>query len=117
MSFIDSVRDPLGEVSCITLVGLTLEHARDRGAVCVWVAEIRMLPAGIPAFFSASVLAASINSFGIMQLSTTTIATIVFPSSRTRHRAWSGSWAAMALRSANPPFTETGNFSGVTSCA
>src|SRR5262249_45527233 len=68
-------------------------------------------------FFSASALAASISPRGSMQLSTTTRASFVVPSSRTRQRAWSGSCAAVALRSDMPPLTETGKVAGVTSCA
>ncbi len=87
------------------------------GAVCVWVAEMSMFAAGMPVFLAASAFASSSSSRGIMQLSTTTMASLVVPSSRTRQRAWSGSCAEVALRSANPPFTEMGNFSGVTSIA
>ena len=102
MGFLDSVRDLLGEELTYSSSGSLWNTPATVGAVCVCVAEIRMLPGGMPVFFSASAFAASISSLGIMQLSTTTIASFVLPSSRTRQRAWSGSLAACRLAVGEP---------------
>jgi mono/diheme cytochrome c family protein len=63
----------------------------DDGAEWVCVAEISMWSIGIPVRFEASVLAASKSSRGSMQLSTTTIAIRMEPSSKTNARAYRGS--------------------------
>ena len=87
------------------------------GAECVCVAEIRIRSVGMPVFSRASSLARSSSSRGIMQLSTTTIASRIDPSSRTRLLARIGSLSRLALFCRNPPLTSTGNGAGVTSIA
>ena len=49
----------------------------------------------------------SAPSRGSMQLSQTTIASLIGPSSSTRQRACSSSWMWVAVRSCMPPFSET----------
>ena len=85
------------------------------GAEWVCVAEISIRSVGMPVFSRASSLARSSSSRGIMQLSTTTIASRVDPSSRTRHLARIGSLSLLALFCRNPPLTSTGNCVGATS--
>jgi hypothetical protein len=87
------------------------------GAEWVCVADIRIRSAGIRVFSRAISLARSSNSRGIMQLSTTTIASRVAPSSRTRLLARTGSTSRVARFCKKPPFTKTGNVGGAMSTA
>jgi hypothetical protein len=87
------------------------------GAECVCVAEISIRFVGIPVFCFARSLARSSNSRGIMQLSTTTIASRFVPSSRTRHLAWIGSFTLVAWACRKPPLTTTGSLRGAMSAA
>lgn len=79
--------------------------------------EISIRSVGMPVSLLARCLASSINSRRITQLSTTTNAIRVCPSSSTKHRACNGSAAFFAGASCMFPFIEIGNFSGVTSIA
>ena len=73
------------------LSGSLWKTAAQVGAVWVWVAEISTWPGSSPYFSSIRRLAASMTSRGIMQLSHTTMASRVWPSSSTRQRACSSS--------------------------
>src|SRR5215210_3839428 len=89
----------------------------EEGAECVCVAEIMMRSVGMPVDLAADSLASSSRSRGSMQLSTTTRAILVAPSSRTMHLAKMGSSALVAMRSSNMPLTMTGKAVGVMSMA
>src|SRR4051794_33325916 len=71
----------------------------------------------MPVLLRAISLASSRTSGGAPRLSTTTIASVVVPSSSTSARACSGSWAPVAMFALKPPGMFSGNSSGVTSTA
>ena len=85
------------------------------GAMWLCVAETSIRSDGIPVSRLAITFAASINSRGIMHVSTTQIASRVLPSSRTTARAQSESSAFVAVLSVKPPFTTMGKVAGVMS--
>ena len=83
----------------------------------MWVAEINMCEALMPVSFSARAFAASSNARGMWQLSTTTMATFVLPSSNTSARACNGSAALCAMVRPKLPISRTGHSRGVISAA
>ena len=85
------------------------------GAVCVWVALINMRSARMPLFLAAAALASSRNARESMQLSITTMASWVLPSSRTIARTLMGEPTSSSSRWRMPPLTWTGSCLGVAS--
>ena len=73
------------------------------------VAEISMFSVAMPVLFAAIALASSSNERGMAQLSTTTIARRVLPSSSTMALAKSGVCTSVAVRDSIDPTTITGN--------
>ena len=85
------------------------------GAECVCVAEIKIRLGFNLVSRDASNLISSRNVRGIMQLSTTTMASRSVPSSSTIARALSGVFTRPTFRIARLPLTFTGSEAGVTS--
>ncbi|MBI2477845.1 MAG: hypothetical protein HYV60_04135 [Planctomycetia bacterium] len=71
----------------------------------------------MPVFSDAIAFASSSTSGDAPRLSTTSIASVVAPSSSTSARACSGSWALSAIFALKPPGMFSGNSCGVTSTA
>ena len=102
-----------GRVAAYSTSGGVPSAPITEGAECVCVAEISIRSTGIPVFSRAIALARSISSRGIMQLSTTTIASRVEPSSSTRAlRPDRVVQLRLARAARNPPLTMTGKSLG-----
>jgi len=83
----------------------------------VWVPLTSMCSTGIPVALAASSLASATTFLGTPRLSITTQTNCVLPSSMTKARALSGSWAEVAGLGLKPPGMFIGNSFGVISTA
>ena len=85
------------------------------GAECVCVAQMNCFEVWMPVFLFTDTFTSSKNARGNMQLSTTTMANCVFPSSSTIARAVIREPTSLIDREVIPPLTNTGSSFGVAS--
>ena len=91
--------------------------AMAEGAVCVWVTEMRIRSAGNPVRCAARALVSSSSGRGIMQLSTTPMASSFSPSFRTNRPGVQSGLHGLRGAAVKPPLITTGSSRGVTSTA